>query len=147
MRVLDSLIVPYLEVYTDVAADTVEEIKEKLKKGMSPMEAKMFFAGALVRRYHGEQVAEETKRQFIKLFSKKEINEHVPEVALEYKKWGLVDLIIALNKTLSRSEIRRLIIQGAIEIEGRVENNNKKIIPIKKGVVIKIGKKNFYRIK
>ncbi|MEK7082639.1 MAG: tyrosine--tRNA ligase, partial [Patescibacteria group bacterium] len=52
MRVLDSLIIPYLEAYTSMPLMEVDHIREDIKHGKNPMEAKYILAEALVARYH-----------------------------------------------------------------------------------------------
>jgi tyrosyl-tRNA synthetase len=48
--------------------------------------------------------------------------------------------------TKSRSEARRLLAQGAIEIDGKTITEDLEITKIKKGSIIKVGKRRFARV-
>lgn len=47
----------------------------------------------------------------------------------------------------SKSEVRRLIKQGAIEINGKKITTKDALKPLQDGDVIKIGKKEFFKVK
>lgn len=146
MSIPDKLIVSYLTVYTDVSLEEIGAKEKKLKDGSNPMEVKLFLAEALTRRYHGEKVAQKEKEKFLKIFSRKKNPEKMPAVKLDY---GLSDPIEVLLKTglvSSKSEARRLIGQGAVDVDGRALANPSEKIEVKKGVVIKIGKRKFIRV-
>lgn len=46
----------------------------------------------------------------------------------------------------SKSEIRRLIKQGAIEINGKKITTKDSFMPLKNGDLIKVGKKEFIKV-
>jgi tyrosyl-tRNA synthetase len=48
--------------------------------------------------------------------------------------------------TKSRSEARRLFTQGAIEIDGKTVTEDLEMAQIKKGSIIKVGKRRFAKI-
>ncbi|MDP3769441.1 MAG: tyrosine--tRNA ligase [bacterium] len=146
MRILDSLIIPYFEVYTNVPMAEIDHIKEDLEAGKNPMEAKMMFAEALVARYHGARVASQEKKEFQKVFSQGNIPDAIPEISLHHGSWSTIELLIACNLAPSKSEARRLLGQGAVEINGStIEEIHKEVI-IKKGSVVRVGKRRFVKI-
>ena len=126
MRVLDSLILPYLEMYTNMPMLEIEHIKEEMEHGKNPMEAKMMLAEALVARYHGAAAARREKDAFIKVFSKGDMPDAMPEISLRAGAWNTVDLLVAAGIARSRSEARRLLGQWAVEIDGAVVNESQK---------------------
>ena len=146
MRVLDSLILPYLEAYTNVPLLEIEHVKEDLEYGKNPMEAKLMLAEAIVARYHGANIAHREKEAFISVFSKGDIPDAMPEVSLRVGKWIIVDLLTASKQAASKSEARRLIEQGAVEIDG-VSMQSQKETVIKKGAIIRVGKRRFVKVK
>jgi tyrosyl-tRNA synthetase len=144
MSLPDSLLFDYLAVYTDVSLFDIEVWKERISKGENPMQAKLFFAQALVRRYHGEEISQKEQEYFTSLFSKKEIPENIPEVHIRANS-SLIDLIMATHVVSSKSQARRLIEQRAVEIDGEVLTSpNEKIDP--RGKIVKIGKKHFFKV-
>jgi len=146
MSIPDSLIISYLTVHTDVSLEEIREKEKKLKEGGNPMEVKLFLATALTKRYHGEKVAQQEKEKFLKIFSQKKVPEKTPIIKITY---GLNDPIEVLLKTgfvSSKSAARRLIGQGAVDINGLTITSHTERIEIKKGAVIKVGKRNFVRV-
>jgi len=116
-----------------------------LKKG-HPMEAKKALASELVERFHSRAAAEDARRDFETKFSKREVPEDLPEVSIGSGTQLLVDVMLKINAAPSKTEARRLIQQGAVELDGkRVEDINFKL-EISNTAVLKVGKKKFYRL-
>ncbi len=147
MRVLDSLIVSYLEAYTNIPMLEVDHIREDMERGKNPMEAKFMLAVALVARYHGAATARREKEEFIKVFSHGDAPDVMKEISLKEGIWGVVDLLIAAYMAPSKSEARRLIEQGAVEINGTNLRAQEKQIHIKKGSIIRVGRRRFVRVR
>lgn len=146
MRILDSLIIPYLLVYTDVPQEEIIRIENKLKEGENPMEAKLFFAEALVYRYHGSSEARQEKEWFLKTFSEKAVDlETIPTKAIAEKKINIVDLVIEVGGATSKASARRLVEQGAVEVGGNTVKEVKDV-EITKDMLVRVGKKIFVRI-
>jgi len=146
MRLLDKLIVSYLEVYTDVFLAKIREIESELKHDKNPMAAKLFFAESLVARYHGANIAKKEREEFSRVFSKKEMPENITAVSIKPGAWKAIDLIIAAKLARSKSEARRLIIQKAIEIDGMAILIPHQEVEVKKGSIIRAGKRKFIKL-
>ncbi len=147
MRVLDELIVPYLEVYTDVEMQDIRKIESELQVGKNPMEAKLFLAEEIVRRYHGAKTAKFEREKFLKVFSQGELPKEMPEIELRHGSWDPVELLVSAKFASSKSEARRLIRQGGVEMEGKTLTNSRDKISVQKGFLIKVGKRKTARIK
>lgn len=147
MRVLDELIIPYLEVYTSVPMVEIEHVKEELEQGKNPMEAKLFLAESLVSRYHGAKIARKEREEFSNVFSKGTLPEDMPEAAVETGERDLIDLLCETKLAPSRSEARRFIMQGAVEIDGRSIGKSEKTISVNHGSIIRVGRRRFVKIK
>lgn len=147
MRILDTLIIPYLQAYTDVPISEIEQIEHELTKGINPKDAKLFFADALVRRYYGVKSAAQEKAYFIKTFFEKEIADTVQVKMLTPGQWNIVEVLMQLSFAQSKSDARRLITQGAVEIdEVRVTAYDAPVL-IRHGTIIRVGKKGLVKIK
>lgn len=145
MRVLDPLIISYLEAYTDVPSTKVSEWKKAMDEGENPMKAKLFFAEALVRRYHGVAVARREQKRFLGLYSKKDMSSFLL-ATLEPGEYHILDLLQKLDLVSSRSEARRLVEQRAVEINGAILDTTG-VLTVSKGTVIRVGKHRFVKIK
>lgn len=146
MSIPDSLIISYLTVYTDVSLEEISEKEKKLKEGGNPMEVKLFLATALTRRYHGEKVAQQEKNKFLKIFSQKKTPEKTPAIKFAYGPADPVEILLKTGLVSSKSEARRLLKQRAVDIDGHTLTNPAEKVEVKKGVVIKIGKRKFIRV-
>ena len=118
MRLIDALIIPYLEVYTDVAGEEIRRVERELGGGGNPRDAKLFFAEALVRRYHGPAIAKKERERFLAVYSGRQQPDEMPEISLREGAWSLVELLVACALAPSKSEARRLVLQKAVEADG-----------------------------
>ncbi len=146
MSITDELMWRYYELLTDVASDEIEKMKEKALSGKAnPRDFKLQLGYLIVKDFWGEEEAKRAKENFIKLFSKREFGDNVPEVEVEGKALP-VDLVSRL-KNVSRSEAKRLIKSGALKINGEKIGDLQKELNLKDGDTVRIGSKSFFRIK
>lgn len=147
MSIPDSSIGNYFELCTFTTMDEVEEIKSKIKKGLSnPKDLKMNLAKQIVAIYHGEQKAQKAEENFVNTFQKKEIPEEMVELKTKEGE-RLMDLLVREKILSSKSEFRRLIEEEAITdlgINKKIEDVN---FVVESGMKLKIGKRKFIRIK
>jgi tyrosyl-tRNA synthetase len=144
MRLLDSLIIPYLEVYTDMPMEQIARIETELKGGMNPRDAKLIFAETLVERYHGEVAALKAREQFLAVFSKKELPEEIREFAIHSD--NPVEILVEIGFASSKSDARRLLKQGGVEADGKRINETTKL-DRKDGLIIRVGKRKIGRLR
>lgn len=144
MSIKDNLILDYLEACTDISMSEVERSRKKFKEGANPMGLKLFLAEAIVRRYHGEKISRREKERFLNLFSKKQLTD-IPIMYIKVGKQNLLELLGKLHLVSSKSEARRLLGQGAVEVDGRVVREP--LHEVKDNSVIKVGKRRFVKIK
>ncbi len=115
-----------------------------------PMEAKKALAQALVEQYHGKTAAEQAREGFEKQFSKKDYS-----VALTFVPapgaTGLVEVVETAFKASeteipSRSEIRRLIQQGGVQLDGQKLTDPQLRVELKEGQILRIGKRTVVKV-
>ncbi|MCK5510824.1 tyrosine--tRNA ligase [Candidatus Parcubacteria bacterium] len=140
----DEMIKIFLINNTRISLDRVEEII----KMDNLRDAKMITAKEIVKIFHGKEKADEAQKRFIKLVQKKEVADNVPEIKLGKLSSSLIDILReCLEDDISNSQIRRLIKQNSIRIDGELKNDFKeKICVPDKGVLIKIGKKKWFKV-
>ena len=143
MSIPDSLIEQYVQLLTDLDWEAL--------KREHPMTQKKRLAFEIVKRYHGEEAAQKAQEEFERVFSKRERPTDVPRVEIPSAKledgslW-IVELLEAAKLVQSRSEARRLIEQGAVELDGQRINSVEARVPIKDGMLVRVGKKRFAEI-
>ena len=148
MSIPDSLIIDYLELVTDVPDKEIADFKEQMtNQSINPMVIKKRLAHEIVTQFHGKPAAREAEEHFTKVFQRGEIPaEVVPLKSSAGNKNTLTAELTEAGLTKSRSEARRLLSQGAIEIDGKTVTEDLEIAQIKKGSIIKVGKRRFAQI-
>jgi tyrosyl-tRNA synthetase len=138
MSISDELMIQYFELLTDENIDMVRK--------MHPMDAKKKLSWDIVSQCHGDDSAEKALRDFENKFQKRD---PFTELELESKPFDcktLCDFLVSEKICPSKSEYRRLVEQGAIEVNSnRVNELECKIVPSKE-YRIKVGKKRFLKV-
>jgi len=103
-----------------------------------PMEAKKALARRIVEQYHGADAGLQAVAEFEKRFSKKDYSD-VGELSVPSEIW-VVELVEKTGKFKSRGDIRRLIQQGGVTIDGEKITDDKARVTIRTGQILKAGK-------
>jgi len=146
MSIVDTIIIEYLELATRVPMDKIREIELEMQNGANPMEFKKLLAREVVTFYHLKDAANEAETNFKNIVQKKE----VPSGMIEYsckKGQTLSQIVAGANTSTSNKEAYRLIIQGGVSINEETIKDPSKIIEIKEQSILKVGKRNYYRLK
>lgn len=141
MALPDEAIRPLAELSTEMPIEEVQSLGR-----MRPKDAKAKVGEAVVEAVWGPRAAREAASKFDKLFSRKETTGKLPFLKIK-EKMAVVDLVISAGAAKSRSEARRLIIQGGVRVDGKAKLNPGDILNLKGGEVLKVGKKKFFRIR
>jgi tyrosyl-tRNA synthetase len=146
MSIPDPLIVPYLQVYTQVPLDEVSRIERDLRDGtMHPMEAKKRLARAIVERYHGPQDAAGEEAWFTETFSRRQVPADLPVVRID-RDIDVLELLAQCLEGKSRSDLRRLIEQGAVRLNDTTIPLTEQPLALRTGDTLKVGKRQWFRI-
>ena len=108
----------------------------------------MQLAHAIVAGFHGEEAAKKASDEFKLVFRDRQAPTEIPEMRI---KWGARPLFTLLTETglaNSRSDAERLIKQGAVELDGQVVNDVKRVVTLNPGdlLPVRVGKKRFLRV-
>jgi tyrosyl-tRNA synthetase len=121
------------------------------------MEAKQRLARLLVHRYYGEEAAKQAFTGFQQKFQEREFPD-IPDAVVQLQAADLIglhpqeggeiklpDLVMKTSLLSSKSEARRLIIQGGVEVDGAKESDPNTLIHFSRNQQrrLKIGKKKF----
>jgi tyrosyl-tRNA synthetase len=144
MSISDVLMLRYYELLTTEDLAGV--------KTAHPMEAKQALAALIVARYHGAEAGRQAREAFQLKFQEREFPSE-PDVRLtltqtdlrEGQTISLVDLVAKTGLVPSKSEARRLIIQGGLEIDERKQSDANAVMSIVAGRVyrLKVGRRKF----
>lgn len=129
-----------------------EEIEE-LKKN-HPMETKKKLAEELTALFYSSRIAESERNSFSTVFTQREnpdeMNSYsISELLHSDEPPSVLNILSNSNIFESKGQIRRLIQQGAIKIDGQKVMKSEDIITLEKTdseVVVKAGKKIFFRV-
>ena len=150
MSISDKLMWRYLELLLHVTSEEISELQEKVAYGsMHPMALKKDMAHKIIARFWSAKEADKARDTFEALFQKKDYSK-AKEVALPKdldKKLWIVDLLRALDAIKSSSEAKRLIESGAVSLNDKPVKDFKDKVTWKSGMIVKVGKHKFYKIK
>jgi tyrosyl-tRNA synthetase len=143
MSINDDLIVTYFTLVTQTSNEEIEEIKKLVEE--NPLDAKKKLAFEIVKYLNTEEEAKKAANEFEKTVQKKEVPAEIKEFDGTGK--NLESILLESNLVGSRSDLKRLIKQSGIEVNGqKLELVNLEIEP-ENGMVVKVGKHKFLKIK
>ncbi|MEK9178496.1 MAG: S4 domain-containing protein, partial [Patescibacteria group bacterium] len=94
-----------------------------------------------------EQAALEAEKEFNRVFKEKKTPSKIPSIFIKQKELNILDFLVKAKLAFSRSEAKRLVEQGGVKIGGEVQTDWQKLVKIKKGEVVRVGKRKFLKIK
>ena len=150
MSITDPLVGDYFELLTDVPDEEVAAIREAVAKGgAGARDAKMQLAREIVSQYHGGHAAKAAEAEFVRVFSERETPGEATEFAIEFNgasevEIDLTQVLVGSGISASKSEVRRLLSQGAVEADG--ERVGETRLSVRTGAIIRVGKHRFLRI-
>ena len=146
MEIPDELIVKYYTLLTDVDDEKIKEVEAKLKdESVNPRDIKMDLAREIVSLYHTEEEVEQAEERFKMIFQMGQKPKDIDTVNVSKEDFDLISTVVYKGLVSSKSEFRRLLLQGGIKI------NDKKItmekdLPKEGEIVVQVGKKKFMKI-
>ncbi len=149
MSISDELMWKYYELLTEIPLVKISEMKEDIAGGkLHPMDVKKNLAINIISQYYDEETAKNARAEFEKVFSKGNLPDDIPEFKLaeEEKELNFLKILTETKMAPSGGEVRRLIKQGAVSLDGEKVLEISIVIPDKEEFVIKVGKRRFLRI-
>lgn len=147
MSMKDGLIPEYFELATPLLLKEIKKIEKDLKKKkINPRDLKARLAREIVSIYYGKKAAEKAEKEFERIFRQRELPSKILGIKIKEKSLNLLDLLVKTKLASSKSEAKRLVLQGGIKINSEVQADWQKVIQIKKGLIIQAGKRKFVRL-
>ena len=146
LSIPDNLLLKYYLLIANISTQEIEDYKLLLKMDkISYRDLKRKLARDIIKIYYNEKFASQAEINFDKIFIKKDIPDDIPIYKMSMSE-KIVDVIHNSNLVNSKSEIKRLIKQGAVKINEETVSDIQLTIDSTKEVVVKIGKRKFLKI-
>jgi tyrosyl-tRNA synthetase len=143
MSISDALMFRYFELVTRVPEEEIAALR-----ALHPMEAKKRLARTVTAMYHGEAAAAAAEAGFAKVVQGREVPENIEIVSMAtpFDAEPAWKVVVWSGTVASNSEARRLIQQGAVEVDGsRVTDPNQKVQASRESRLLQVGKRKFKR--
>ncbi len=146
MSLSDDVIVKAMEYLTDIPMSEIREIEEKIKHE-NPIIFKKRLAFEIVKQLNTESDAKSAEETFRSVVQEKTVPSDIPE--FDFPNGTTVSASATSNNLVdSNSEWKRLVSQGAVSVDGkRIENPFMKNDELPAGGILKIGNRNYAKIK
>jgi len=144
----DSVVIDHLKKMTLLSVEEIEELEEKVKICPENRDAQKALAFEVVKDIHGLEEAEKAKTTSEEVF-RTGISADMPTKQISDANINIVDLLVELELCPSKSEARRLVIQGGVSI------NKEKVLDPQFNIsesfednilILQKGKKNFVKV-
>jgi len=139
MSVSDDLMRRYFLLATQVSQDEIAQI---FKITSNPRDIKVRLAREIVCLYHGQKKAQLAQENFEIKFGKGK-GAIVPDFTLNKKSgsYPILDILVESKLAFSKSEARRKIKEGAVEVDGERIIEEMAQAKLKPGSLIRLGKR------
>jgi tyrosyl-tRNA synthetase len=138
-----------------VEEGTISEIRAGILAGENPINFKKLMAYEIVKAIRGEGEAKAAQEHFEKTVQNKEVSDE-DMIEVNFSDLGIpksgMDVFSILKspkivgKEVSGSDIRRMIEQGGVQINGEVITDLRHPLNLVSGMVVKFGKRKFFKI-
>ncbi len=145
LSIPDDLIETYFTLLVPNPEQTPEQFREIIRQ--NPREAKRTLAKEIVSIYHSEELAGKAEDHFDRVFVQKKAPADIQEFTFKSTSVPLVELLVELKATASKSEARRLISQNAVQIDDiKISDINFEVALQEEPKIIKAGKRKFFKV-
>ena len=150
MSLPDRLITQYFEYLTDVSDNELDQMRIGLAdESANPMELKKRLASDITGQFHGRDEARAAQEFFELVVQRREAPDEIEqrsltELGLNSHSVSMPDLMVVAKLADSRSQAKRLINQGAVEING--EKIAVESVELTNESIIKVGKRRYIKI-
>jgi len=165
MSISDDMMENYFTLLTDLPTEKIAELVNPQKT--HPKEAKVLLAKMIVKQFWDKKsstplsgqvsisvrasgtlsISDSVATEFDRVFAQKQLPENIPEVEIPAKPIAASKLLLHCKLVSSGGESKRMIKQSAASIDGKKLNDPNAVITPKDGMVIRVGKRRFARLK
>lgn len=146
MSIPDHAMRNYFDLLSSFEPAQIADIEQRIAtESLHPMDAKMMLARDIVTIYHDAEAAARAEAHFQRVFQKRELPREMPAHKLAAPQ-NIVDLLVEVGLAPSKSQARRLIVQGGVRLDGnKVESIEETVTPDRE-TILQVGKRRFVRL-
>ena len=147
MSYQDEMIPKGLRLLTDIPIEEIWKIQKSMESGENPMKYKKIMAFEIVKIIKGEKVAKKAEENFEKTVQKREIDTESAKSVSIVGKMSIKDFLKnATEGKDSASQIKRVIEQGGVEVNGNRIIEQDIQLEFKSKDIIKYGKRSVFKV-
>lgn len=141
----DDLVEKFLKIFTEIPLDEIARLSAL--QGAELNEAKKILAHAATEIAHGTAAADDAAAAAAALFGGGASADNAPTAKIEMTaEMGILDFLCAAGLFPSKSEARRMVEQGGIQIDGQKVTDPRATIAPADSIMVQKGKKTFLRV-
>lgn len=154
MSIKDELMLDYFRLLTNLPTKELENIEKSLVNNENPMVFKKKLAFVITKQYHNTQQAQKAQDHFEKTIQSNQLPDFLPTINPSAPEITVLELASLGLPQESKSNLRRLIAQKAVELlepgqkpgMGQKPTAPSKQVVIKPDMVVRVGKRCYFRL-
>ncbi len=144
-NVSDDLVEKFLKIFTEIPLDEIAKLSAL--QGADINQAKKILAFAATEIAHGREAALAAEQAAAALFGGGADMSNVPSAEIEMSgDMGVLDFLVATGLFPSKSEARRMVEQGGVQIDGDKITDIKYVVSPADEYMVQKGKKTFLKV-
>ncbi len=145
MSISDDMMENYFTLLTDLQSEKIAELISSDKT--HPKQAKVLLGKTIVAQFYDQSAAQAAAAEFDKVFAQSQLPDEIPEVKITAEPISASKLLLHCKLVSTGGEAKRMVKQGGASIDGKkLDDPNAEIKP-KNGMVVRVGKRKFARLK
>lgn len=140
----DDLVIQFLKLFTEIPVAEIEKMSSLQGAELNDVKKRLAFAATEIA--HGTKAAQEAEATAASLFGGGD-SANAPSFDLEMREpMGIVDFLVAVKLFDSKSEARRMVEQGGIQIDGEKITDKEYVVKPAESIMVQRGKKVFLKV-
>ena len=150
MSLPDQVVIEYFTLLTDIPMPEIKDMEQAMGAGsLNPIEPKKRLAEEITAQFHSPAEASEARDHFERVIQQRQAPEQMESYSVKGldqsgASFSIADVLVEASVAASKGEVRRLISQGAVQVDGeKVASDSVRLRP---GSVLKIGRRRYLKI-
>ena len=144
-NISDDLVEKFLKIFTEIPLDEIAQLSALQGAELNVAKKRLAFAATEIA--HGTDAAVAAQEAADALFGGGVNSANIPSIEIEMAgDMGILDFLCATKLFPSKSEARRTVEQGGIQIDGNKITDPKSVVAVASGFMVHKGKKVFLKV-
>lgn len=145
MSIPDELMDNYFTLLTDLPKEEIALLIDNTKT--HPRDAKVKLGKMIVSQFYSQAEGQNAADEFDKIFAQKQLPTEMDEITISAEPIPAAKMLLVCQLAPSGGEAKRIIKQGGLTVDGnKIDDPNAQITPLD-GMVVKVGKRKFAKLK